>query len=88
MDRYHAPKALSHYEKVKTKIEESRRYGLAINLEMFLPQVPATWSNNQSGDGVVEFVALVLFGIVKVDCSTNCVVKIDLTLNHILPGWC
>ena len=72
-------------EKEESEIEQASRDGCAVNLDMFLHQVPTPRAHDQSGDGIVEAV-LFAFGTLEPDGAVNGIAQVDLALDGILPG--
>ena len=43
-------------EEIDTKVEQTSGHGLVVNKHMLLLQVPASWSHEQGGHILIEFV--------------------------------
>jgi len=77
---------LSVVEEVETKVKDTTRDGLTVNKEVRLIQVPATGSDNKSGDRSVGSQLVRLAALLERDSSSDSIVKVDLTTDHVVPG--
>ena len=73
-------------EKVKPKIKQAGRYGLAVNADVVFGQVPASGAHHQGSRFLIEGVLLAVW-IGKGDAAVNGIAQIDLPLNNVIPGW-
>ena len=74
-------------EEVETEVEETAGDGLAVYGEMLLLQVPATCARNQGGQSPVSAELVPLLALLEIDLSSDGIVEVDLTVDHILPCW-
>lgn len=75
-------------EEVQTEIKETTGDGLAINKEVGLIKVPASRSDDKGGELLLvgsELVRLSTGGL-EGDGSSDTVVEVDLTIDHVGPG--
>jgi hypothetical protein len=77
---------LSVVEEVETKVKDTTRDGLTVNEEVRLIQVPATGSDNKSGNRSVGSQLVRLAALLEGDGSSDGIVKVDLAVNHVVPG--
>ncbi len=71
-------------EDVQPEVEEAGADGFPVDGEVFLRQVPAPGPHHQGGGLVVE--AVVLARGEQLDRSLDCVLKVDLTDDQVVPG--
>lgn len=75
-------------EEVKTKVEQTGRDGLTVDSEMLLLEVPATSTSNKSGESTVGTELVLLLALLEINLPTNSIVKINLAVDHVVPGRC
>lgn len=71
---------------VQAEIEQTGRDRLAINRKMLLVQMPASRSNDESGESSIRAELVILFPLFEVHLPADGVVKVDLSTDHVLPG--
>ena len=74
-------------EEVETKVKQTTRDGLSINGKMLLLQVPTTSTCNEGRKDSVGAEFVFLFTLLEVDLFADGVVEIQLTVDHVVPGW-
>lgn len=74
-------------EEVETEVEEGTGDWLAINSEVLLIQVPSSWADNESWELLVGAELVLLSSELEINLSADSIVKVDLSVDHIAPGW-
>lgn len=78
---------LSIVVEVYTKIEEGGGDGLAIDGEMLFDHVPAACTGDEGGENAVGAELVFLLTLLEVDLPSNGIVKIELAIDDVVPGW-
>lgn len=80
-------KLLGIVEEVQTKVKQTAGDWLSVNSEMLLIKVPASGTSNECGELPIgaEFVLLAAEG--EVNLTADGIVKVHLTIYHVLPCW-
>jgi len=73
---------------VDTEVEQTAGNGLAIDGEVLLLQVPATGTCNECGKCPVGTQLVLLLALLEVDLPANGIVKVELSVDHVVPCWC
>ena len=75
-------------EEVQTEVEKTTRDGLAVNSEVLLLEVPPTGTGDECGECAVGAKLVLFFALLEIDLAADGVVKVGLTIDHIVPCWC
>src|SRR5580704_212490 len=72
-------------KKVKSKIKETAGNGSPIDEKVFFDQMPTSWTDQKDGDLIFQPVRFP-FGTAVVDSSPDCIPKVDMSFDHVVPG--
>ena len=75
-------------EHVQAEVEKASRYWFAIDSEVLLLQVPTTGTSDEGWEDAVGAELVLFFAYLKVNLLANGVVEVQLSVDHVVPGWC
>ena len=75
-------------EEVQAEVEQTCRYSLAVYREMFFDHMPSSRTSNQCRQFPVCSELVLFLSLLEINLFSNCVVQIDLAVNHVIPCWC
>lgn len=74
-------------EEVETEVEQGTGDWLAVNGEVLLIQVPSSWADDESWELLVGTELVFLSSQLEINLSADGIVKVDLSVDHVAPGW-
>jgi hypothetical protein len=74
-------------KKVQTEVEEATGNGLAVNGEVLLLEMPPAGARNEGGQCSVGAELVLLLALLEVDLLADCVVEVELAVDHVFPCW-
>ena len=72
-------------EEVEAKVEQAAGYGLAVDGEVLLVEVPAAGAADERRQAAVGAQAVPFVALLEVDLAADGVVEVELAVDHVVP---